>query len=331
MFCKIKMINTVYFIVIVITMLASSVFFTETLFAGETEILDNKTVYRGIVDWDENLPTNLTELEQCSDIIIKGVIQEGKENLLINDTFGYTNTKVLVTEVFKGDKDLLNQKIIYREPYVETIINDKPAYIINENYMPAIVNNEYILFLKDYTGDNELYTGAYSLCYGEKGKYPVKYDIDTTYITTSFYVDSLSNEELNMGPEDNGEMQIYREIYKSVLDKYVLKKIIKTTEELGAINKNDRLLVPMRDIAELMGCTVEWDSSTKTACANKAGSTVKFVINSNEYSVNDNIYVLDTPAEIYNNKTYIPLRALSEGLGISITYDSNEKVVTLSY
>jgi len=47
--------------------------------------------------------------------------------------------------------------------------------------------------------------------------------------------------------------------------------------------------------------------------------------------VNDKVYNLDVPAEIYNDRTFIPLRAVSESLGASITYNSTTKKITLSY
>ncbi len=107
--------------------------------------------------------------------------------------------------------------------------------------------------------------------------------------------------------------------------------ISQNVDELGAINKNNRLLVPLRNIAELIGCTVDWDSNARAAYARKNGNTVKFVIGKTEYSVNDKVYNLDVPAEIYNDKTFIPLRAVSESLGASITYNSATKKITLSY
>ena len=356
MFYKIKAVNSLKLIITIITVFISLSLFSETLFAKEREILDNKPVYRGIVEWDKYV-TDLEDVEEDSDLIIKGIIQEGKENLLISDTHGYTYTKVLVTEVLKGDKNLLNKIIIFSEPYFETVINDTPAYMINDNYLPAIFGNEYFLFLKEYTGDFELYKGVYILCYDEKGKYPVNDNVKKIRTNTSDFVDCLSNEELNLSTGGGTDEEIYRDIYKSVLDKYVLNSdkeinkpieneeittsresesegktiITKSAEELGALNKNDRLLIPLRDVAELTGCRVEWDGNTKTACAKKGKNTVKFLINSNEYYVNDKVYELDIPAEIYDSKTYVPLRAVSEGLGVSIEYDSDNKTVTLSY
>jgi len=107
--------------------------------------------------------------------------------------------------------------------------------------------------------------------------------------------------------------------------------ILQNADGLGAINKDSRLLVPLRTIAELMGCTVDWDNNERAAYAKKDGNIVKVVIGKTEYTVNDKVYNLDVPAEIYNDRTYIPLRAVSEALGANVTYNNNSKNIILSY
>ncbi len=106
---------------------------------------------------------------------------------------------------------------------------------------------------------------------------------------------------------------------------------VETTEAFGAINKNDRLLIPLRNIAEIIDCTVEWDGSEKAAYVSKNGSTAKFVIGSTEYTVDNEVGTLDVPAEIFDDKTYIPFRAAGEALGIEIAYNPKSRKITFSY
>ncbi len=106
---------------------------------------------------------------------------------------------------------------------------------------------------------------------------------------------------------------------------------VETAETLKTININDRLLIPLRDIAEAIDCKVEWDGSEKAAYVSKNGSTVKFVIGSTEYTVDNEVGILDVPAEIYDGKTYIPFRAAGEALGIEIAYNPESGNITFSY
>lgn len=107
--------------------------------------------------------------------------------------------------------------------------------------------------------------------------------------------------------------------------------VLQNADVMGAIIKDDRLLVPLRNIAEAIDCTVEWDGNEKAAYANKDSNSVKFVIGSTEYSVNGKAYSFDVPAEIYNDRTYIPLRAVGEALGADVTYNPANKNIYLSY
>ena len=351
--------NVCVIISVLITMLLSILAFSEILLAGENhETIDGKPVLRAILEYSK-YPANLTELEQGSDLIIKGIIQDGKENLAVTENFGRTKTKVLVTEVLKGNEDLLNQIIIYREPYYEKIINGVLGYVMDENYEPAIINNEYILFLSNYTGESQVYKDAYTLEYCELGKYLVNENIKRARTSVDAYVDGLSNEELNIGPEKS---TFYRKMYKSVIDKYILgndvsndeiqeetnpkeisgepenekgekEKTIKTIgfEEYKALNKNGRILLPIRDIAELLECKTDWNAGTKTAVIKRNGEIIEFTIGQKYFTLNGTKYNIDTEAEIYENKTYIPIRGISEAFGIEIDYNNTDKTITVKY
>ena len=352
--------NVCTVIAAVITMLLSILASSEILFAGENYgTIDGKPVLgRGIFEYSK-YPSNLEELEEDSDLIIKGIIQAGTENLAVSESFGYTNTKVFVTEVLKGDTNLLTHIIVYTEPYYEATINGAFGYILSDNYEPAVINNEYILFLDDYTGETEIYKGTYTLNYCETGKYPVNENIKRTRTSMDAYVDGLSNEELNIGPEKS---TFYRKMYKSVIDKYILgndvsndeiqeetnpkeisgepenekgekEKTVKTIgfDEYKALNKNGRILLPIRDIAELLECETDWNGGTKTAVIKRNGEIIEFTIGQKYFTLNGTKYNIDTEAEIYENKTYIPIRGISEAFGIEIDYNNIDKTITISY
>ncbi len=101
-------------------------------------------------------------------------------------------------------------------------------------------------------------------------------------------------------------------------------------DKLGAINKNDRLLVPLRAVAEIMGCDTEWEPNTKTAVVNGI-KKAEFTVNKYFYTVDGEILDTDVPAEIIDGKTYIPLRAVSDTMGADIAYNVETKAITLSF
>ena len=94
---------------------------------------------------------------------------------------------------------------------------------------------------------------------------------------------------------------------------------------LGFINppvvENDRTLVPMRFLFEQMGDTVTWNEETMTATASNGENTIVFGIDNVNATVNGETEIMDVPARLINDKTYVPLRFLSENLGYTVTWD----------
>lgn len=89
----------------------------------------------------------------------------------------------------------------------------------------------------------------------------------------------------------------------------------------------DRTLVPMRAIFESVGATVEWIADTKTVLAvYNVGGEEKFLVlqidNKNAF-VNEEQVILDVPAKIISDRTFVPLRFVMESLGYEVTWDQN--------
>ncbi|MBQ8301442.1 MAG: insulinase family protein [Clostridia bacterium] len=108
----------------------------------------------------------------------------------------------------------------------------------------------------------------------------------------------------------------------------------KLVTDTAAYIKNDRVMVPMRNIFEAEGAEVAWNGETREVTATKDGITVILTIDSNIIKANNNgveaEIVLDCPVEITNDYTMIPLRAISETLGFEVGWDGETKTVTVN-
>ena len=89
------------------------------------------------------------------------------------------------------------------------------------------------------------------------------------------------------------------------------------------IINGDRTLVPVRFVAETLGFNVEWDESTGTVTLIKDTTVVKLVINQNVMNVNGTDVMLDTAAITHQNRTVIPLRAVSDAFGKKVKWYNN--------
>ncbi len=97
---------------------------------------------------------------------------------------------------------------------------------------------------------------------------------------------------------------------------------------------NDRTLVPVREIFEALGASVDWNGATQEVTATKDSKKVKLRIGSNTMIIeNGQTYAekeLDVPAQLINDKTMVPVRAISEAFDCHVDWDEEKQTVKIS-
>lgn len=100
--------------------------------------------------------------------------------------------------------------------------------------------------------------------------------------------------------------------------------------DFDGVIRDDRTLVPMREIVEGLGGTVEWNGENQTVHAVIDGKSIDLAINSHIMSVAGEEKTLDVPAQIINDKTMLPLRSLSEAVGAQVDWDGKIRCVYIT-
>lgn len=97
------------------------------------------------------------------------------------------------------------------------------------------------------------------------------------------------------------------------------------------IIESDRTLVPLRVIFESLGATVRWEDATQTAVAVKDNTEIRISVDNIEMLKNGEVVVLDVPARLIDNRTLVPVRAISEGLNAQVDWlgDTRNVVITI--
>lgn len=108
---------------------------------------------------------------------------------------------------------------------------------------------------------------------------------------------------------------------------YIDNKAVTFPDQRPYIDKNSRTLVPIRFIAEEMGAEVDWDNSKQLVTIDKDGTLIELVIGEKRAKVNGSIKTFDTSAVLYNNRTMVPLRFISETLNAEVDWDGNARIV----
>lgn len=88
--------------------------------------------------------------------------------------------------------------------------------------------------------------------------------------------------------------------------------------------------VPMRAIFEALGAEVEWDQQTQTVTAVNDTDTMVLKIGSTVMSINGVDSTMAAAPVNEEGYVLVPVRAVSEGLGVSVDWDENLKTVLIS-
>lgn len=102
---------------------------------------------------------------------------------------------------------------------------------------------------------------------------------------------------------------------------------------------NDRVMVPIRAVAEKMGDTVKWSGYLNSALIVHADRMVIFKNNSEQAliyadpteSSTWSSYYCDVPPQVINDRTLTPVRAIGECLGAKVDWDGDTQTVIINY
>lgn len=97
--------------------------------------------------------------------------------------------------------------------------------------------------------------------------------------------------------------------------------------------KDGRTMVPVRFVIENQSINgkVEWNARDKKVIIEASGKHIEFEINSLGVLVDGKVVYMDTVPYIYENRTFIPLRFLTETLGAKVEWLGEEYLVNIHF
>ena len=102
------------------------------------------------------------------------------------------------------------------------------------------------------------------------------------------------------------------------------------TFDTDPVLQNDTTLVGFRAILEALGAEAAWDEATQTAAAVKGNTSIVLTIDSDTAYVNDVAYTLPAAPVIIDGASMVPVRFVSEELGMKVTWDGDTKLITIT-
>lgn len=89
----------------------------------------------------------------------------------------------------------------------------------------------------------------------------------------------------------------------------------------------DRTMVPVRFVSETIGAEVGWDNTDRKVTITMGSRMVEAWVDKSEAKVNGQAVALDVPPRIVSDRTLVPLRFVSENLGLVVGWDNANRAV----
>lgn len=93
--------------------------------------------------------------------------------------------------------------------------------------------------------------------------------------------------------------------------------------------EKDRTLVPIRVISENLGYEVGWDNNTRKVTVKNNEKTIELVVGKKDVKINDKVSTIDVPPTIKNERTFVPLRFISESFDNDVNWYNNTRTIKI--
>ena len=126
----------------------------------------------------------------------------------------------------------------------------------------------------------------------------------------------------------NSTQQIVQRFYIGV--KYYYINDVKNEMDLAPIIKDGRTLLPIRYVSETFGAKVDWNGKEEKVTISFGEQIVELWIGKDAAIVGGKLKRLDVVPEIIEGRTVLPLRFVSENLGLKVAWDGDLKEVKIT-
>ena len=104
----------------------------------------------------------------------------------------------------------------------------------------------------------------------------------------------------------------------------------KLESEFDPFIEDGSTYVPLRAVAEKLGADISWDSERRTAVTVKDDVTAELSSEKSSIYRNGEEVKIGRNPKIINDRMYVPLRAIAESFGYTVSYDGLRRIINIS-
>ena len=136
---------------------------------------------------------------------------------------------------------------------------------------------------------------------------------------------TVYGEQVKMDLFYNGKHHAYaaKEVKIEIDGKEMVPK------DMPAVIIDGRTMLPMRQIAQELGCEVNWNEAAKQIYVMRGSDIIVFTVDSKTGYENGKEFTMDVPATIVNDRTMLPVRALADALHLNIKWNDPNRIVSI--
>ena len=233
----------------------------------------------------------------------------------------------LITSDTTGEYNVLNSFIKYREAPEKIVLEfGRDVY----NIATEVKFNVYAMYgNKKVNITNDVYIYPYdankidiskgTLKFKEPGNYNLLFEFQGLRETIS--ITGLNSNAFNYITDKRPDNYVNVKVYDQYIDFSSINQ--------WPIIENDRTMVPLRAVFEVLNCNVKWEESSKSAVVEYGTTKIIIPANSTTAYINGKANSLDVPAKIVNDRIMIPLRFVSEAIEKTVIWDDADKTVLI--
>ncbi|SEK37617.1 N-acetylmuramoyl-L-alanine amidase [Paenibacillus sp. cl141a] len=96
------------------------------------------------------------------------------------------------------------------------------------------------------------------------------------------------------------------------------------------VNIRNNIMIPIRVVAENLKFNVNWDKKTQNVHIQQGSKAISLTVGKNEALVENDTVTLNVAPQMIKNTVVVPMRFVSEEMGLSVGWNNKDKLVTLS-
>lgn len=212
-----------------------------------------------------------------------------------------------------------------------TIVRDTtPPQLVVDN-IPLFTSEEEINISGKTDSDASLTFNNLPVELSSDGAFSVKYKIQGEVNQLVFIAkDQLGNKKITV------RVFFYRHPLKNKIVLAVGSSVatfnnITFTLDAPPVIYKERVMVPLRAIADIFGAEIEWISSDKKAIITLRLEKIVLTVGGESANINGRDVFLDSPPIIHNERVMVPVRFISEAFRAQVDWDPQSKTVIIRF